>query len=270
MYRFLVSPRWLGFHLLVLTAVIVMITLSLWQLDRLHDRREFNAAVVARVDLPAASVEDLLTGIDLISDPALSDFEWRPVVARGIYRPEHEVQIVNRSQNGRAGRNVVTPLELPTGEMLLVSRGFVPLGFETPPAPEGVVAVRGLLRVSQQRRTGQLSDPAEGVLIELQRLDITRIAAQVTGRLMPMSLQLLESVPPEAPGTVEPVIRPDLSEGSHLSYAVQWAIFATAVVVGWALAVQRSLRVRRVSGSRDAESVDPPSSDVPASTTGRP
>lgn len=266
MYRFLVSPKWLGFHLLVLAAVIVMINLSFWQLDRLNDRREFNADVVARVDLPIASVDELLTGLNLTGDPALTDLEWRPATARGVYRPEYEVQIVNRSQNGRAGRNVVTPLELATGELLLVTRGFIPLGFEIPPAPEGLVAVRGLLRVSQERRTGQLSDPRDGVLTELQRLDIDRVAAQVSGQLLPMSLQLLESVPPEAPGTVEPVIRPDLSEGSHLSYAVQWAIFAAAVVVGWALAVQRSLRVRRVSGGRGVASADQPSSDAPAST----
>lgn len=270
MYRFLVSPKWLGFHLLVLTAVIVMVNLSFWQMDRLQERREFNASVTARVDLPNTPVEDLLAGISNTAESSLPVIEWRPVTARGIYRPAHEVQIVNRSQNGRAGRNVVTPLELPTGEMLLVTRGFVPLGFEIPPAPEGLVAVRGLLRVSQERRTGQLSDPADGVLTEFQRLDIDRIAAQTPGALIPMSLQLLESVPPQAPGTLEPVIRPDLSEGSHLSYAVQWAIFAAAVVVGWALAVQRSLRARRVSGDPDAGSEDQPSSNVPVSTTGHP
>ena len=43
----------------------------------------------------------------------------------------------------------------------------------------------------------------------------------------------------------EPVARPDLSEGSHLSYAVQWFIFAAAVGVGWVFAVRHSAGKRR-------------------------
>ncbi|KGA10281.1 MAG: hypothetical protein GM46_5615, partial [actinobacterium acAcidi] len=34
------------------------------------------------------------------------------------------------------------------------------------------------------------------------------------------------------------------SEGSHLSYAIQWLIFATAVIVGWVLAVRKSVANR--------------------------
>jgi cytochrome oxidase assembly protein ShyY1 len=37
---------------------------------------------------------------------------------------------------------------------------------------------------------------------------------------------------------------PELGEGSHLSYAIQWIIFAVCVAVGWILAVRRSIRTR--------------------------
>jgi hypothetical protein len=48
------------------------------------------------------------------------------------------------------------------------------------------------------------------------------------------------------------VIAPDLSEGSHRSYAVQWFIFALAVAVGWVLAVRKSIATRRAETSGPA------------------
>jgi cytochrome oxidase assembly protein ShyY1 len=249
MYRFLVTPKWLGFHLLVVAGVVIMINLGFWQLDRLEIRREFNATVVARADLPAQALTDLLPAGASTSDSALAELEWRQATAQGEYLPEYQVLIINRSQNGRAGANVVTPLRLANGHLLLVNRGFVPLGIAPPLAPAGEATVRGLLRLSQERRTGQLSDPAEGVLTELQRLNIDRIASQTPGTVQAMYLQLLESNPSEPQGLPEPVIRPDLSEGSHLSYAVQWMIFAAAVAVGWVLAVRRSVQLRQRSAN---------------------
>jgi len=85
-----------------------------------------------------------------------------------------------------------------------------------------------------------LSDPTEGELEEVQRLDLDRLAPQFDGELVPMYIDLVESSPPEPDGVPEPVIAPDLSEGNHLSYAVQWFIFSIAVAVGWVLAVRHS------------------------------
>jgi cytochrome oxidase assembly protein ShyY1 len=262
MYRFLVTPKWLGFHLLVVVGVVVMVNLGLWQLDRLEVRRAFNTTVLERADLPAQALTDLLSENANITDPGLAELEWRQATTQGEYLPDYQVLVINRSQNGRAGANVVTPLRLADGHILLVNRGFVPLGVTLPSTPTGEVSVVGLLRVSQERRTGQLSDPTDGVLTEMQRLDIARIAAQTPGPVGAMYLQLLQSDPAETGGLPEPVIRPDLSEGSHLSYAVQWMIFAAAVVAGWVLAVRRSVQLRRKSAGS-------PSIDVEARETER-
>ena len=59
-----------------------------------------------------------------------------------------------------------------------------------------------------------------------------------------MYVDLIESSPPEIAGLPEPVIAPDLSEGNHLSYAVQWFLFSVAVAVGWVLAVRYSAAKR--------------------------
>lgn len=245
MYRFLLSPRWLAFHLLVVVGIVLMINLGFWQLRRLDQRQALNDAVASRVDLaPAPLDEVLVAGVE----PAT--VEWRPVTATGNYLPDETIVVVNRSQGGIAGSLVVTPLALADGGVLLVDRGFVPLGTDVPAPPEGTVAVEGRLRPSQERRTGQLSDPSTGDLTEAQRVDIPRLTAQLPGEPVAMYVDLVASDPAEATPYPQPAALPERTDGPHLSYAGQWFIFAVAVAVGWVLAVRKSVRTRRAAAAR--------------------
>ncbi len=264
MGSFLLRPKWLAFHLLVVVGIVAMINLGFWQLRRLDEREAFNATVEARFDQPVIPLEALLGEGDDRVEP--DDVEWRPVAASGTYLPDESLVVVNRSQNGRAGDNVVTPLLLADGRILLVNRGFVPLGTVPTPPPTGAVTVEGIARPSEERRTGQLSDPAEGDLTEVQRIDLDRLAPQLPGAVVPIYVDLLRSDPADDP-SLQPVTRPDLSEGNHLSYAVQWFIFSIAVAVGWVLAVRRSIAVRRRGVSAPGDDGDPPPSADDAATT---
>ncbi len=249
MYRFLVRPRWLAFHALCLLGIVVMVNLAFWQLRRLDERREFNATVSARIDAPVRSLDELLPpDAEPTTSDAVDDLEWYRVRASGTYG-DGQVIVINRSQGGQAGQNVVTPLRLDDGRWLLVNRGFVPLTAEVPTAPAGTVVVEGRLRASQQRGFGQVSDPSEGVLTEVRRIDVERLRQQLDGEVVPLYLDLVASRPAEGDLPV-PVPEPDLSEGPHLSYAVQWFIFSAAVAVGWVLAVRWSLRTRAAEAAR--------------------
>ena len=240
MYGFLVRPRWIAFHLLVVAVIVLMVSLGLWQLRRLDERQAFNDRVSERIDEPPAAIDELVPA-DADADKAtLDDIEWRPVTAEGRYLPDEQVVVVNRSQGGQAGDMVITPLQLGDGRILLVERGFVPLDGAIGPSPSGDVTIVGRLRESQVRRRGQLTDPAEGDLTELQRLDITRVAAQLPGSVLPMYVELTASDPPATDDSPVPVIEPELTSGPHLSYAVQWFIFSVLAVVGWVLAVRKS------------------------------
>jgi surfeit locus 1 family protein len=244
MYRFLLRPKWIGFHLLVIVGIVAMINLGFWQLRRLDQRHDFNARVESRSDLPPEPLDDVLA-----SGPP-DEIEWRLVTIDGRYLTDEQFVVVNRSQGGRAGDNVVTPFDLGDGRTLIVNRGFVPLDVEPPPPPDGDVDITGRIRLSQERRTGQLSDPSDGDLTEAHRLDIPRLAPQLPGEVVPVYVDLITSEPAEAGALPEPVPRPPLGEGPHLSYAVQWFIFSICVAIGWVLAVRRSVATRRraVSG----------------------
>ncbi len=241
-YGFLLRPRWIAFHLLVAGAIVLMINLGFWQLRRLDERQAFNDEVASRIDVPPQPLDSVL-GPD--TDP--ETVEWRSVLAEGTYLPDEELVVVNRSQGGAAGELVVTPFALADGRILLVERGFVPLDTDRAAAPAGDVDVVGRLRPSQERRRGQLSDPADGDLTEVQRVDIDRLAGQLAGPVVPMYVELTESSPAEPGPYPTPVALPELGEGPHLSYAVQWFIFSLCVAVGWVLAVRHSIKSRASS-----------------------
>lgn len=241
MHGFLFRPKWIGFHLVVVVAIVAMVNFGLWQFRRLDERRDFNAVVEARYDAPLVPLADLLVPG---ADP--EDLAWRPVTVSGTYLPDETILVVNRFQNGRAGMNVVVPLDVGDGRTVLVNRGFVPLADDSiPPIPATEVFVAGRLRPAEERGFGQLSDPADGELREVQRVDIDRLAPQLPGEVAPMYVDAATTDPPEVGPFPEPVIAPDLSEGNHLSYAIQWFIFSVAVAAGWVLAVRRSIRARR-------------------------
>jgi cytochrome oxidase assembly protein ShyY1 len=244
MYRFLLRPRWIAFTVVVVTAIVVMVNLGFWQLRRLDERQAFNDAVAARIDQPAVNLDELVAADAAVGDEELAAVEWRPIEVSGRYLPDEELRVVNRSQGGRAGDNVVTPLLLADGRVLLVARGFVPLDTESAPAPDGEVTIEGRLRRSEVRRTAALSDPAEGDLEIAQRIDIPRLARQLPGDVVPMYVELTDSDPPVSGNLPEPIAEPSLGDGPHLSYAVQWFLFSALVAIGWILAVQRSRRVR--------------------------
>lgn len=265
MYRFLLAPKWIGFHLLVVVGIVAMVNFGFWQLRRLDDKQAFNARVEQRYDAEVVPLGELL-----MPGANPDDVEWRPVSVAGVYEPAGTVQIVNRSQFGQAGGNTVTPMRLASGQVLLVNRGFLPLDVDAPLPPGGTVSVTGRLRLTQVRTFAQLGDPADGVLTVAQRVDVDRLAQQVDGDVIPMYLDVYESNPVEAEPQPQPVVAPELGEGNHLSYAVQWFVFAAAVAIGWLLAVRRSRRTRQHQRQAPSDTTADTAPRTPASASEEP
>ena len=244
-YRFLRQPKWIAFTALVLLLVVVMLNLALWQLRRLDERRDRNdrvAAALAATPVPIGNGQDVA--------------EWTTVSATGTFDPSQQVLIRNRSYRGQPGYHVVIPLVLADGTAVLVNRGWVPLEgddgqLEVPPPATGEVTVIGHVRPSQRKgRFFSPSDPAEGRLEQLYRVDIPRISEQVPYPLLPVYVELTSQDPPaqpsSEPGAIAlpvPVPPPDQDDGPHLAYAGQWVLFSACAVVGWVIVVRRRARV---------------------------
>jgi surfeit locus 1 family protein len=246
MYRFLFRPAWLLFHLVVVAGILSMTLLGFWQLRRLDERQDFNRLLMERsteAPVPVSEVVD-----DIVEGSVTpASVEWRRVTAVGTYLPDQIVEF-NNSQGGRSGENVLTALVTDDGATVIVNRGFVSLGVELPTAPEVGVEIVGYVRLSEVRGRGGVTDRSDGgALTAVRRIDIPEIAQQLPGDVAPFYMQLVTSEPRIATSDPQPVVLPELDSGPHLSYAIQWFVFAVCVAIGWVLAVRRSIRQRRHS-----------------------
>lgn len=244
------SIRRLLLNVAVVLAVVAMVAAGFWQLHRLSERRDRNSTITSRSELPIANVDDLV-GIDDQFDVG-GEIEFRRARAVGVYQPDDQVLIRNRTHQGTAGFWVVTPLRLQAEIVVAVNRGWIPHAMGTGTSPMGFapavgeVEVIGLLRATVTAAGLQQSDPSGGVLAEMARPDLARLSQQLDADLIPVYIQLQGQVPPAGDLPI-PVPSPDLGEGSHLGYAVQWFIFATVAAVGYPLI----LRHRGRPGDRD-------------------
>lgn len=261
MYGFLLRPKWIAFHLLVFGSIALMIWLAFWQLDRLHERRAFNDLVTEQIEQPPAPLDVLLA--EAGDDPTA--IEWRQVLVSGTYLPDQVVWF-NRSQGGIAGDNVLSALVTDANSTVVVNRGFVMLGtdVEAPPAIETEILAR--VRVPAERQRGELTDAndSDEPVTEVRRIDLGQLSAQLPGEVAPVYLDLIDAIPALGPNDPVPLPAPTLDEGPHLSYAAQWFIFAACVLIGWVLAVRRSIRShRRAAVTATATAPTPPDSDLP-------
>ncbi len=245
MYQFLLRPKWIAFHLLVIAAVIGMLSASKWQWDKYNARKDFVDLVEDRQDPDRTSVVALNALLEDTVD--VDDIEFRLATAQGSYLSDRELLQINRTQDGVNGVNVLTPFQIEGGPIVVVNRGFVPDNVDPPQPPSGPLTIGGTVRVTQQRRTGQFSDDPQADSNEVRRVDLPLISQRLDLQIAPVYLEFIAAQKPAAVGVPPiPVPEPDLSGGPpHLSYAVQWLIFTISVIVGWVLAVRRTLRADR-------------------------
>lgn len=260
----LLRPTAIVSHLLVLTVVVTCVVLGQWQLDRLHTVREQNARAAERmaeqpVDL--AALAEPGNGAD-VDQAAL---EFRRVEVTGTFRPEQEVLQRNRQFRNQTGFHVLTPLALTDGGVVLVRRGWVPATLDQPPVaeaapPAGVVSVVGVLERPVPQPSFGPQDPEQGQLDRVFHTDTARLARQIDGDLFPMVLRIdAELDNPSEDQLPFPAGPPELDEGSHLSYTVQWHIFAVLALVTYVAWWWRRLR------RDDPEVGEGPSASPPAS-----
>ncbi len=157
----------------------------------------------------------------------------------------HEVLVYGRSLGGEAGHFVVTPLVLDDGGAVLVIRGWVPFAMQSAPVrgavpPPGEVEVSGFL--APDEGDGTTAPDEDGVI---RALDVGGIASSLPYGAFPFPLQLARQTPAQSGSLPTPVPMPELSEGPHLSYAIQWFCFAAIAVVGAVILLRRERRSPR-------------------------
>ncbi|WP_374689015.1 SURF1 family protein [Promineifilum sp.] len=242
--RALVGRRWRWVTLAVLALMAVLARLGVWQLDRLAERRAANAQLAAALASSYIFVNEDVTAQagqpPAATDPDLAN---RDVFLTGEYDFAQQRILKLQNWEGQPGVHLITPLVLESGAAVLVDRGWIPdaeyeagHAFDEATGPQ---TVSGYIALTETLRRAAAGAAEPGV--ELFRVDVAAIAGQLPYPLAPYYVRL---APQSEPDTTLPVAiakEIDLSEGSHLSYAVQWFIFSLGLGVGYVLYVNRWL-----------------------------
>ena len=266
MYRFLLTPRWLGMLAVVLVAAAGMVQLGNWQLGRYQERTAANDRIDAAEKLPPAALAEVLPappdGAGSVGQAPPKERAWTRVTATGRYDSGNVVLVRGRTVTGRVGFEVVMPLVLDDGSAVLIDRGWIPQppGDATaqptvPPAPTGQVTVVGRIHLSESadrisRRDGR---------IETRRIAVPQLAGQLPYPVYGAYLLLDEQTPPADPAfTAIPIGHENNWQNG--GYVLQWWIFAGMAPIGFAWLAHREARDRRAAGAgRATESAPVPS-----------
>jgi len=230
-FRRLLRPKWLVWHLIIGVLLITTFNLGFWQLRRLEARQDWNSQVELQGALAPVTLEEALAGSP---DEAL----YRRISVSGEFDEMAQVYVAHRSQNDSPGLHVVTLLRVDGGLDVVVNRGFVPrLTYleDDPtlwPVALGAVEVSGVL-VEQTIRSGGLDDEVMGI-------DLMELSQRWGASVAPFVLQATEGA--NVDWLPAPLPEPDLSDGPHLGYALQWFAFTLVGVVGYPLAMANVAR----------------------------
>lgn len=245
MYRFLLTPKWLASIVGVVIAILVMIGLANWQLDRLYTKRAANTAITESAKAAVVPADTLLPAS--AKDAPKGSAEWHRVSATGTYLVDKTVLIRGSTTDQGVGFEVVVPLKTADGKVYLIDRGFVlaPSSADQlpaiPDAPKGEVDVTGRARLTHASIGAATKiDPIQGTRT-VRALNTASLADELKLNLSGGYIAALEEVPANGASypKIERVQLPNLDEGPHLSYAVQWFLFAGLSFVAFLYLIKR-------------------------------
>jgi cytochrome oxidase assembly protein ShyY1 len=245
--------RWLGWLALVVAFSIACVFLSNWQFGR----RQEAVGAMTRLDSNYNSAPVALESLEKPWGFRPAN-EWRQVTLTGHYLPLNALLVRNRPLNGASGFLEVVPFQLTDGLIVLVERGWIssdanysaPKNFGVPSGETQTVVAH----IREQEPAFGGTTPAG----QVASINVAKVAekAQIKDRMFQhLYVRMASESKPQ--GLLTPLSKPNLDEGNHLSYALQWILFALMAVVAlfWAIRKERQARAGVVKTKRkDADS----------------
>jgi len=208
-------------------AAALFARLGVWQLHRLAERRAFNSQFERRLAASPAPLDSLP------ADTALA--KYRRVRVHGTLDYDHQFVITGRSREGAPGVFLITPLRPDSdARAVLVNRGWV----YSPDAssvnsslwlePERTT-VEGFVEPLPARMRGGTRSVSNSRA--WRELDYARASAELPYPIEPYTI--VELAKGQRPvGAPTRLTLPEMDDGPHLSYAIQWFTFAAIALYG--------------------------------------
>lgn len=236
------ARRWIGYLALVVVFSIACALLAWWQFARLEEARERVDRIERNWDAVPVELGVVLPSLDGFDE----SLTWHPVEMTGEYLVDEQLLVRGRPLDGLPGFEVLVPFLADDGTILVVDRGWVSVGDAqdapdiVPAAPIGEVTILVRVKAGEPQIPGRTAPDGQVATIHL-----STIAELVGGPVHTGAYGIIASEDP-AP-TVVPTLprKPALDEGPHLSYALQWIVFAIMAFTALGWAVRQERRIRR-------------------------
>ena len=214
----------------------VLISLGFWQLSREQEKLALQSLYEIRQNTHAQ---------DLVSLNTADDLQYMPVSFRGSYDNEHSFLLDNKTYQGRAGFEVLSPFYTDQGDLLIINRGWIAQNAYRDILPgidevNGTVEVRGAVYVpvGEQFMLGaeESNDSWPRIIQSLNPEYMFSVLGRTTD-IFPYSVRLAAF----QPGVYVrnwPVI--STTPEKHRGYAVQWFTMAAVLLFLYAFVSTRS------------------------------
>lgn len=210
--------------LVAVALVLLCLWAAQWQYQRGVDRHARNVLIAEQSQLPPIEFKNLLGNI--------ADYEWRKISLKGSFDDKNQILLRNRYHDGMYGFEQLT-LFVFDERKIWVDRGWVKAGSDATvppqlqPTNEGLISIDGRLRLDSSLPRGKffaVANDSERNLVS--QLDARR-GIQTEKFYIDLISASDDSMNPDVP-----VELPELSDGPHMAYALQWLFFAGLVIYG--------------------------------------
>ena len=210
--------------IVALALICLCLIAAQWQYNRGVDRHARNSMIEANIAAPIISLTSAAS--DLVKN------EWRTVSTAGSFDASQTILLRNRYFEGKYGFEFLTLFTSSKGEKFWVDRGWIVAGKDAltapiiPNKPAGTVEITGRLRLDTSLPRGSFfALPASGSGL------ISKWNAQNEVVTEGFYLDLLNGSTTDLTPNVAAQL-PELSDGPHMAYALQWVFFAGLVGYG--------------------------------------
>jgi surfeit locus 1 family protein len=226
-------------ELLKTTIALILIALCLlasqWQWNKGKAQTTQNTIIKANI------VKRPLDSLTKIGEPI--DFQWQRVTLNGSFITDKQILVRNRYYQGQYGFEVLQMFQSTQGK-IWINRGWVKAGAnaETPPRITAISSADS--RLLTRIRSEDLSRQLQGSFFAIPHKDQSAItsAKQFSESDYNFYLDLLQSDNPQNE-PLSPIDLPDLTNGPHYAYAIQWLAFALLTLIGRGLLFRETQRL---------------------------
>ncbi|MBX3311413.1 MAG: SURF1 family protein [Microbacteriaceae bacterium] len=234
-YGFIKEPRWIGLAVLLAMIAVGCVAFGIWQFDRRAEAAQKIELLEANWDAPAKSWDAFFTvpetGESNATQEWYDQYRWQSVTLQGQFDYESAVTVRNRFQFGEMGKIWLVPFTSNEG-IVWVDRGWLYPDDAIPyngPGQNVTVVIRAT--PIEPKIPGRDDIPASGTEPASLASIHTEALSEVPDAINSMYFELVSENPAAATGTA--LAKPELDEGPHLSYALQWFVFALMAIFGY-------------------------------------